>query len=95
MNIESCFAKHPSVVSRKIADELILVPIRKKAGEVESIYTLNGVACRIWELIDGERRLAEIRDIVTQEFEVSEEEAEADMMEFMRQLETIGAVRTV
>jgi hypothetical protein len=88
-----CFVKDPSIVSRKIADEFILVPIRQRAGEVESIYTLNDAAARVWELLDGERRVDEIRDQIVAEFEVSPEEAEADVVEFLRQLEAVGAVR--
>lgn len=80
-------------MSRKILDEFILVPIRKKVGDLESIYTASEVASRIWELIDGERRVEEIRDIVISEFEVSSAEAEVDLVEFMQQLEEIEAVR--
>ena len=43
------FVKDPNIVSRKIAGEVILVPIRKNVGDLESIYTLNEVAARIWE----------------------------------------------
>ena len=45
--------KDSSIVSRRIADEVILVPIRKKLGEVECLYTLNEAGARIWKLIDG------------------------------------------
>ena len=93
--LEKRFARDPSIVSRKIADEFILVPIRQKAGDVESIYTLNDVAARIWELVDGEKRVKEIRDMIVEEFEVSREEAEADLLEFLQQLEQVAAVRSV
>ena len=49
--LERCFKKDPNMVSRKIADEVILVPIRQNVGDLESIYTLNEVATRIWELM--------------------------------------------
>jgi len=93
--LERRLTKDPSIVSRKIADELILVPIRQKAGDIESIYTMNEVASRIWELIDGEKRVAEIGNAILEEFEVSPEEAEADLVEFLQQLEQVGAVRGV
>jgi hypothetical protein len=91
--LENIFVKDPSIVSRKIADEFILVPIRRKAGDVESIYALNDVAARIWEIVDGKRCVKEIRDIIIEEFAVSSEEAETDLVEFLQQLEQIGAVR--
>jgi hypothetical protein len=92
-NLEQRFVKDEAIVARKIGDEFILVPIRQRAGEVESIYTLNETAARVWELIDGQRRAADIRDTIVAEFEVGPEEAEADVLEFLGQLAQVGAVR--
>ena len=89
------FAKDPSIVSRNVAGEQILVPIRQKAGEIDSIYTLNEVASRIWELLDGEKQVEEIKNAIVEEFEVSQKEAEEDLLKFLQQLEEAGAVRTV
>lgn len=91
--LESRFTKDPSIVFRKVADEFILVPIKQKASDIESIYTMNDVASRIWELIDGEKSLGDIRTIIIKEFEVGPEEAEKDLVEFSKQLEKIGAVK--
>ena len=93
--LERCFTKDPSIVFRKVAGEFILVPIKQKASEVESIYTMNDVASRIWELIDGKRSLNDIKTMIIKEFEVSSEEAEKDLVDFSMQLEKIGAVRAV
>jgi len=93
--LDSRFTKDPSIVFRKVADEFILVPIKQKASEVESIYTMNDVASRIWELIDGKRSLKDIKKIIIKEFEVSSEEAEKDLVDFSRQLEKICAVRLI
>ncbi len=86
------YQKDPDMVSRKIADEYILVPIRHNVGDLESIYTLNEVAARIWELIDGKKTAENIKEIIVQEFEVTSEEAEKDIMEHLQQLEGIKAV---
>ncbi|MEW6571953.1 MAG: PqqD family protein [Nitrospirota bacterium] len=99
MDINGCLArryvKDSSVVFRKIAEEFILVPIKQKADEVDSIYTINEVAGRIWELIDGEKTLSEIKNVIIDEFEVSPEIAEIDLIEFIKQLEHIGAIKEV
>lgn len=89
-----CFIKDPNIVSREIAGEVILVPIRKNVGDLESIYTLNEVAARIWELIDGKRKIWEIRDILLEEFDVTCEKIERDLAKHIRELEDIGAVKT-
>jgi len=90
--LDKVYKKSDSIVFRKIADEFILVPIRQNVGDLESICTLNDVAARIWELIDGKRKVREIKDKIVEEFEVAPEEAEKDLMEYLQQLEGIEAI---
>ena len=90
--LEQRFVRDPSMVFRRIADETILVPIRRKVGDVESLYTLNEVGARIWELIDGVRPVEQIRDLIVSEFEVSQGEAERDLLTLFRQFREIGAI---
>ena len=94
-SLDTIYRKNLSIVARQIAGEYILVPISQSAGEVESIYTLNEVGTRIWELLDGQRNLLQIRDLLVAEFEVSSKEATADMLEFTQGLESVGAVQKV
>ncbi len=95
ISLNARYVKDDSVVFRKIAEEFILVPIRKRADEVDSIYTMNEVGSRIWELIDGRKSLSDIKNIIIEEFEVSPDVAEKDLIEFIKQLEYIGAVRVL
>ena len=92
MNGTSCLTRNEAIVARRIGDEFILVPIRQQAGEVDSIYTLNEVGARVWDLLDGQTPLGQIRDALVQEFEVSPGEAEADLLAFVGQLQSVGAV---
>jgi hypothetical protein len=89
-----CFSKDPNIVSRKIAGEYILVPIRQSAGDLDSIYTMNAVGGRIWELLDGQRSVSDLKDIIVEEFDVSLEEAEEDIKTFLDQLMSMNVVRS-
>jgi hypothetical protein len=91
----SIVQKDSSVVSRKIADEVILVPVRHKVGEIDCLYTLNEVGARIWELLDGQRSLQAVRDALVEEFDVSEQEAEKDLLTLIEQLKEVGAIQEV
>ncbi len=91
--LDKVYKKSDSIVSRKIADEFILVPIRQNVGDLESISTLNEVAARIWELIDGKMKVREIKDKIIEEFEVTPQQAEKDIIEYLKQLEKIEAVK--
>ncbi len=90
--LDKVYTKSDSIVSRKIADEFILVPIRQNVGDLESIYTLNETAARIWELIDGKTKVGKIKEKLIEEFEVTSEEAEKDIAEHLMQLEEIKAI---
>jgi hypothetical protein len=87
------FAPDPTFVYRRIADECLLVPIRQKVADLQYIYVLSPVANRIWELLDGVRTLAEVRDQLLDEFEVSSQELTQDLQEFIAQLREIDAIR--
>lgn len=93
--LDGRFQKASSIVSRKIADEVILVPIRRNVGEVECLYTLNEVAARVWELLDGKMSLQTVRDTLFGEFAVGEQEAQEDLMVLIEQLQQIGAIEKV
>ena len=90
--LDKVYSKSDSIVFRKIADEFILVPIRQNVGDLESIYTLNETGARIWELIDGKIKVREIKEKLIEEFEVTPEEVEKDIVEHLMQLEGIKAI---
>jgi Coenzyme PQQ synthesis protein D (PqqD) len=90
--LDRVYKKSDSVVFRKIGDECILVPIRQSVGDLESIYTLNETAAMIWELIDGKSRVGEIKERLLLEYDVSPSQAEEDLLEHLKQLESIKAI---
>jgi hypothetical protein len=91
-SLDTKYQRSPEVVSREILGEMILVPIRQDVGDMESIFTLNETAAYIWSQLDGERTLGEIRDLVASEYQVSEEQAQADLLDLVSQLEDLKAI---
>ena len=81
--------KKDEVISRKIAGERIIVPIRGKLADMQKIFMMNPVADFIWQALEREESRAEIIDGILSRFAVQREQAEADLEEFMvRLLET-------
>lgn len=80
------------LVAREIAGEVLLVPIRDNVGDLQSIYTLNETGAFIWSRMDGAQTLAEIRDAMVEEFDVSADKAWTDLLEFVDGLLTIPAL---
>lgn len=89
------YRKNHDIVSRQIGDEFILVPIRRDVADLESIYTLSGTGVRIWELIDGQLTGLELRDRIVGEFDVELEQAEADLIEFLSELQELDGISVV
>ena len=80
-------------MTREIAGEMIIVPIRSGIGDLDSIYTLNEVGTAVWQLINGQRTIAEIVAAIATDFEVTREQAERDVLEFIGALQAEGLVR--
>ena len=91
--LDRAWARNPEFVSRRIGREVLLLPITQNMGDLESIFTLNEVGARVWELLDGRHTVADIRDQLVSEFEVSASTAEAHLLEFLMSLDALGALR--
>lgn len=92
MDLDKIYCLKDRVASRKIVDEVILVPLRDSVAEMENLYTLNEVAARVYELVDGKRSVHDICAVIVDEFDVSTEQAEADVLQFVEQLSSIHAI---
>ena len=90
--LDRVYQKNQNFVFRQIDDETILVPIKDSVGDLGAIYNLNEVAAFVWEHLDGKKTLENIKHMVTDEFEVSDPDAEQDLTEFVGQLEKIDAI---
>lgn len=89
------FRKRGEIVSRAIAGETILVPIKGKLADMQRIFSLSPVASYIWDRIDGEKSLAMVLDEVNAGFDVAETEAERDLREFVDELLEAGLIEAV
>ena len=55
-------------------------------------YGLDPVGARIWRLLQQPRSIAEIRDVIASEYDVSAERAESDLRELIGKLLSEGLV---
>ena len=82
-----------SFVTREIAGETLIVPVTGHVMDLESIYVLNPVGSRIWELLRSPTTVEQIADIVAQEFAVAPQHAADDVAEFLDSLSTRGLIQ--
>jgi hypothetical protein len=90
---EKSYSKKDDFVTRCITDETIIVPIRGGVGDLNSIYTLNEMGTRIWELMNDQTDIDKMAEIISSEYEVSIEEAKKDIAEFLSSLESVGLIQ--
>jgi hypothetical protein len=80
------FKKNESIVSRKIADEMLLVPVRGELADMQKIFSLNPVAEHVWECLDGTLDFKDICNKIVDSFDVEQKQAETDVFEFIDDL---------
>ena len=86
------YQKHSKMVARRIRDEVMLVPILNNAADIQSLFTLNETAARVWELIDGNNQEEDIVRTLVAEHEVDPDQAQADLSSLLSELKEIGAI---
>ena len=84
-----------SVVSRVVADEAMVVPIRRGVPDRDSIYTLNGTGARLWGLLERGQTAEQLSRYLEAEYGVTREQALADTESFLAELKEAGLIETV
>jgi hypothetical protein len=82
--------KAPTTAWRIIEGEAVLLSMETKV-----LRGLNPVGSRVWELIDGQRDVEEIIDVIVKEFDVRPREADEDVRGFVKELLDRGLVTSV
>ena len=77
---------HPRVAARVVEGHALVVVLDQR-----QVHRLDEVGSRIWELCDG-RTLGAICDQVVTEFDVTRQEALNDLLSFVQDLHSVGAL---
>lgn len=92
---DAFYQKTNHFVSRQIAGEAVLVPLRPKKGESDYIYSLNETAASAWALLDKNRSLQTIVEQIVTEYDLDEVEATQEVTSLVQELVRIGALEKV
>lgn len=74
------------LIKRDIAGDTILVPVGKTVYDSNGLFVLNEVATSIWDVLADCETQDEVVAKLLEEYEVSKEEAEKDVAEFLAKL---------
>ena len=90
--LDRVYVRKDKVVARRVADEMLLVPIRGTLTDMQRLYVPEGAGEFIWDLIDGNRDLSGILNEIVSVFDIEAGDAERDLLEFIRALEDASLI---
>jgi hypothetical protein len=85
-------SKSENVVSRVVADEAIVVPIRRGVADMDSIFTFNEAGTALWNMIEARCSTEEMSEFLRKEYGLTAERAAADTERFIADLATAGLI---
>jgi hypothetical protein len=91
MTLTEIYQKKSQFATRKVGNDMVLVPLKGSIANMNEMYTLNEVACFIWDEIDGRNTENVILTSVIEAFEIDLESARADYDDFIAHLSNIMA----
>jgi Coenzyme PQQ synthesis protein D (PqqD) len=83
-----------NVVSRVVADEAIVVPIRRGAADLDSIYTFNESGTKLWSMIETGLDAVALASYLQAEYGLTHAQALSDAEAFVRDLTQEGLVES-
>jgi hypothetical protein len=87
MNLSDRVCIPPQVMARMVGDETVILDLASG-----TYFGLDPVGARIWDLMGEGRTLAEVCDQMLEEYEVTREELERDMLRLAGELATQGLI---
>jgi Coenzyme PQQ synthesis protein D (PqqD) len=89
------FVRSENVVSRVIAGETLIVPVRRGVADLASLFSFNQVGSSIWEAIEKPRTVDELVTLVADAYDVTAEKAREDIEVFLNEAQAAGIVQMV
>lgn len=80
------------LIKREIAGDTILVPVGKSVYDSNGLFVLNELGAFIWNILPEAKNEAEICAAVLAEYDVSAEEANKDIAEFLTKLKEMEII---
>lgn len=80
------------LIKRNIAGDTVLVPVGRTVYESNGLFVLNELGAFIWDILPQVDSEEEICKAVLEEYDVSAEEAAADIAKFLGKLRQLDII---
>ena len=89
------YVRASAVVSRLIAGETLVMPVKRNVGDLSSLFSFNGTGATIWDALETPKSLQDICDVIDRKYDLSKEKAEEDVKLFVRELCSLGLAKAL
>lgn len=83
---------NPDFVIRNVANTWVVLPMGKATLDLNGMLTLNDSAVLLWRTLERESSREDLADALLAEYDVSREQALADVEEFLQVLRKAGCL---
>ena len=80
------------LIKREIAGDTILVPVGSGVYDSNGLFALNELGSFIWNLLPEADDEEDILKAILEEYEVSREQAQVDLQEFLDKLKQLNII---
>ncbi|KYK37944.1 MAG: hypothetical protein AYK18_08725 [Theionarchaea archaeon DG-70] len=87
ISLDAIYKPSEDIVAREIEGELIIVPLVSGMGDMEDdLFTFNDTGKIIWTKLNGKRRLIDVVNELSKEYESPPSEIEKDVVGLIEEL---------
>ena len=77
----------------EVADAQVIVPLGATVEAFSGMITLNETGVILWNCLEKECSVSQLAKVLTEQYDVSETQATADVELFLERLRGVGAVK--
>ena len=77
-------------ILREAAGEFLAIPVNKEAADQGQIAIMSESGRLLWAALKEPKSVRELTDVLTDEYDVSSEIAEADIREFLNRMQLLN-----
>lgn len=88
MLLSKILSHREDIAWKEIDEQIVLMDL----GEKKMVHRLNPVGSFIWKKLNGFNDLNKIKTDLCNEYQISEEAAEADLVEFLNNMHNLGVI---
>jgi hypothetical protein len=89
------YVRASAVVSRLVAGETLVLPVKQNVGDLTSLFSFNGTGAAIWDALETPKSLQDLCEVIHGKYDISHENAEEDIKVFLREICSLGLAKAL